>query len=109
MRRLFWIAVGVVVLVALATPLRAEYVLAPLLGLAIWRVGVGSLASFRTGAAHIPSGDPSPVDLEVERTVYWCQGCGAELLLLIRGTETPPRHCGERMTERSEIARDRLY
>lgn len=105
MKRLLWVAVALLVFVALVTPLPSEYVLAPLVGIAIWQVGMGSLASFRNGAAHIPSGDPIAVDLEIERVVYWCQGCGAELLLLVRGTQTPPRHCGERMTERTEIAR----
>lgn len=105
MRRWVWAAVGIALVAALVTPVPAEYVLAPLVGVAIWHVGMGSLASFRNGAAHVPSGDPVPVDLEIERVVYWCQGCGAELLLLVRGTETPPRHCGERMTGRTEIAR----
>ena len=82
------------------------YGLAPLLGVLIFRIGYGSLASFQAGADHIPSGDPQPVDLAAERTVYWCQGCGAEALLLVRGTPIPPRHCGERMTERLEVPRE---
>lgn len=108
MRRWLWLAIGVAVVVALVTPLHNEYVLAPLLGLAIWKVGTASLGSLHRGAAHIPSGDPSPVDIRVERVTYWCEGCGAELLLLVRGTESPPRHCGERMVERQEVAHDPL-
>lgn len=105
MRRLLWLAVPIALLVVWLTPVRAEYVLAPLLGLAIWQVGVASLGSFRRGAAHIPSGDPVAVDTQQERTTYWCQGCGTAVLLLVRGTESPPRHCGERMAERREVAR----
>lgn len=106
MSRWLWVVVGGALLVALVTPIRAEYVLAPLLGVVIWWIGVGSLASLRRGAAHLPSGDPTPLDLQVERITYWCEGCGAELLLLVRGTDMPPRHCGERMTPHTEVLRD---
>ncbi len=104
-----WIAVGVVIaLVALldrAGVLPARYVLAPLLGLLILAIGRASLRSFRSGAAHIPDGPPRPLDLAQERVTYACGGCGAEVLLLVRGTEVGPRHCGERMTERREVPR----
>lgn len=83
------------------------YVGAPLLGLLIYTIGVASLGSLRRGASYVPDGPPRPVDPRSERTVYWCEGCGAELLLLVRGTVSPPRHCGERMTERREVARER--
>lgn len=84
----------------------APYVFGPLLGYAIWRVGIATFGSLRRGADHIPDGSaPRPVDLATERTTYWCEGCGAELLLLVRGTPAPPRHCGERMHERHEVAR----
>ena len=82
------------------------YGLAPLLGIIIFRAGYGSLASFQAGGEHIPAGDPEPLDVTAERVVYWCEGCGAELLLLVRGTPMPPRHCGERMVERAEVARE---
>lgn len=81
------------------------YGLAPLLGILIFRVGYGSLSSFQAGGDHIPSGDPEPVDVAAERVTYWCEGCGTELLLLVRGTPMPPRHCGERMAERTEVPR----
>lgn len=100
-------AVAVAGLVVALTDVPAAYVFAPLLGLAILRIGLGSLFSLQAGAAHVPSGDPSPVDPTTERTTYWCGGCGAEVLLLVRGTESPPRHCGERMHERVEILRRR--
>ena len=59
--------------------------------------------SLRAGAAHIPDGPAVPVDPATERVTYWCGGCGAELLLLVRGAAVAPRHCGERMTERREV------
>lgn len=103
---LVWLVLGAVVVVLTGVP--AAYVFAPLLGIAILWFGLGSLRSLQTGAAHIPDGDPEQVDPTVERTTYWCAGCGAEVLLLVRGTESPPRHCGERMHERVEIPRERL-
>jgi DNA-directed RNA polymerase subunit RPC12/RpoP len=99
--------VGIAVILAMTGFVRPVYVFAPLLGLAIWRVGYGSLASLRAGGTHIPDGPPQPVNPAVERVVYWCDGCGAELLLLARGAEVAPRHCGERMTERRETPASR--
>jgi DNA-directed RNA polymerase subunit RPC12/RpoP len=100
--------VVVAVVVVLGTDVPAAYVFAPLLGMAILWFGLGSLRSLQAGASHIPDGDPVPVDVTSERITYWCAGCGAEVLLLIRGTESAPRHCGERMRERVEIVRERL-
>jgi DNA-directed RNA polymerase subunit RPC12/RpoP len=109
LRRLFWpvAAAGLVVGVLLVwlDVLPGAYVFAPLLGVFIYLFGVASLASFQRGAAYIPDGPPEPVDTRAERTTYWCAGCGAELLLLVRGAAVPPRHCGERMVERHEVAR----
>lgn len=107
LRRLFWpVVAGLLLLVALDV-VEARYVFAPLMGLAIMRVGLASLGQLAGGGgAHIPEGDPVAVDTRVERVTYWCGGCGAELLLLVRGAATtPPRHCGERMVERREVAR----
>lgn len=103
----FWVAVVVAVLIAGFTDVPSAYVFAPLLGIAILWFGLGSLASLQRGASHIPDGEPSPVDPAIERTTYWCGGCGAEVLLLVRGTASPPRHCGERMRERVEILSER--
>lgn len=83
----------------------AAYVFGPVMGYGIFRVGQASFSSLREGASHIPDGPPVPVDTTMERIIYWCGGCGAELMLLVRGTQTAPRHCGEKMTERAEIAR----
>lgn len=103
---LAWLVIGAVVVAVTDVPM--AYVFAPLLGVAILWFGLGSLRSLQAGAAHIPDGDPQEVDPTVERTTYWCAGCGAEVLLLVRGTESPPRHCGERMHERVEILRERV-
>jgi DNA-directed RNA polymerase subunit RPC12/RpoP len=107
MKRLINLAmlVGIGLVVFGSVP--AAYVFGPLVGYGILRVGQASFSSLRDGASYIPDGPPVAVDTSVERIVYWCAGCGAELLLLIRGTETAPRHCGEKMTERAEIARPR--
>ncbi|MPZ87543.1 MAG: hypothetical protein GEU81_05595 [Nitriliruptorales bacterium] len=106
MYRLFWPAVACGLLLSALGIVPLPYIGAPLLGLLIYRAGVATLGSLRRGASFVPTGTPHPVDARTERTVYWCSGCGAELLLLVRGTETPPRHCGERMTERHEVARE---
>lgn len=105
MKRLFWPIVAIGVTLVATGAVDAVYVFAPLLGLFIWRVGTASLSSLRAGGAAIPEGPPTAVDPRDERTVYWCSGCGAELLLLVRGADVPPRHCGERMTARTELAR----
>lgn len=104
LRRLFWPVVAIGVLLVLLNVVEPRYVFAPLLGLFIWRMGTASFGSLRAGAAHIPDGPPVPVDTSTERTTYWCGGCGAEVLLLVRGAEVAPRHCGEKMLERREVA-----
>jgi hypothetical protein len=101
-RRLVWVAVGLALLLVVFGVVRPVYVVAPLTGLAIWRVGTAMLGSLRADAP-VANTEPKPVDPETERVVYWCEGCGAELLLLMRGAQTPPRHCGEGMTERREV------
>lgn len=107
-KRLFWSAVAVGLALWVFGVVEGVYVFAPLLGLTIWFVGIASFASLRHGAGHIPDGPPEPVDTRTERVVYACGGCGAEVLLLVRGTESPPRHCGEKMTTHREVARDLL-
>ena len=107
-RRLFWVAVAAGLLAASLGWIEARYVFAPLLGLLIMRIGLASFGSLRAGGAHIPQGDPVVLDPSQERITYWCGGCGAEVLLLVRGAEVAPRHCGERMAERREIVRGAL-
>jgi hypothetical protein len=105
MQRLLWLAVPIGAVLVMTGTAPAYLVFGPLLGLLILRIGLATFASLRAGGAHIPDGPARPVDLSAERIVYWCEGCGAELLLLARGTTIPPRHCGERMTERAEVLR----
>lgn len=105
MKRLGWAVVGAGVLLWMLGVVEARYVFAPLLGLVIWLVGLASFRSLRAGGAHIPDGPPQSIDTRQERITYWCADCGAELLLLVRGAQTAPRHCGERMAERREIPR----
>ncbi|MBW3601213.1 MAG: hypothetical protein KY434_00750 [Actinobacteria bacterium] len=105
MRRLFWPAVVLGLALAAFDIVPAAYVVALLMALAIWRVGTAMLASLH-GGGPTPESPPAPVDTRVERVTYWCEGCGAELLLLVRGSRTPPRHCGEPMHERREVPRD---
>jgi DNA-directed RNA polymerase subunit RPC12/RpoP len=105
-RRWVWLAVALgLLLLIVFDVVPARYIFAPLLGLLIFGIGKASIASFGRGASYIPDGPPQPVDVRSERTTYWCGGCGAELLLVVRGTTTAPRHCGEKMVERREVAR----
>lgn len=109
MKRSVVVVVGLLVVVGLvvADVVSLRVVLAPLLGIGIYLFGTASLGSFRRGASYIPDGPPEPVDTTTERVVYWCAGCGAEMLLLVRGTAVAPRHCGEKMTERVEVTSGR--
>ena len=97
------IAVGVAVLVVSVVAvfdLDIKWALAPLLGLFVYKVGTASLRSM--AARSTAPSSPARVDEEGTRTLYWCEQCGTELLLVIRGSGLPPRHCGERMHERRE-------
>ncbi|MFN2555805.1 MAG: hypothetical protein ABR592_02865 [Nitriliruptorales bacterium] len=101
---MIWILVAAAALV-IAVVFDPKWVLAPLLGYAIFRVGTATLRSMAAGApARVDK--PEPVLNRPERTLYWCEPCGAELLLLVRGAQAPPRHCGERMHERIELMRE---
>ena len=96
------LVVGVVVLVG--TQVSWRLALAPLLGIAIWAWLRASLRSFvqhgQTGITAADDPEPVPVD---ERTIYWCEECGTELVLTVRGSGLAPRHCATKMHERSEI------
>jgi hypothetical protein len=80
-----------------------RWVLAPLLALGLLRWSIASLRVLITDAADdtgLPEVEEGP-----ERTVFHCPECGTELLLLFRGTERAPSHCGQRMSARTEIVR----
>ena len=60
------------------------------------RLGV---ASFRP-LARVERSGPAVDVVEPEGAipVYACTGCGTQLVLLRKGNDRPPRHCGEPMT-----------
>ncbi|HUH07984.1 MAG TPA: hypothetical protein VML96_09270 [Egibacteraceae bacterium] len=101
-RMLFWVTLAASLALAAADAIPLSYVVAGLAAVLIWRTGTASLRSLRSEHSFVPSGAAQPVDSTLERVVYACEGCGTEVLLLMRGTELPPRHCGERMLERRE-------
>lgn len=82
-----------------------KFVLAPLLGFAIFRWATGTLrAMVHDGQARVGADEqqPKPVAAD-ERVMYWCEECGTELVLLVRGSGKAPRHCGGSMHERAEL------
>jgi DNA-directed RNA polymerase subunit RPC12/RpoP len=107
-RRPIVLLVVVLVAVVIGTQVGWRFVLAPMLGLAIWS---WATASMRSMANHGTSGTAASDEPEVvidrpERTMYWCEECGTEVLLLVRGSGVAPRHCATRMHERAELVRD---
>ena len=77
--------------------------LAALMGAGIVAVGFATLRSLgRPGPHAAAPEDVVPVPPDV-RITYWCENCGAEVLLLRKGTDAPPRHCGESMVRRQEV------
>lgn len=101
---MIWV-LGAAVAVVIAVVFDPKWVLAPLLGYAVFRVGTAMLRNMAVDA-RAPTEEPRPVTDRPERTLYWCEPCGAELLLVVKGTAHPPRHCGERMHERVELLRE---
>jgi hypothetical protein len=95
---------AVAIAVAVGTLFGWRWVLAPLLGWAVLTWLLGSLralvAAGRPGAGDAGDG---PVALEDGRTLFWCEECGTEVQLLVRGTSRAPSHCGQRMHERTEL------
>lgn len=77
-----------------------------LLGALIIAIGIGTLRGFaQPSPAHSPA-DAEPVRLEITRITFSCESCGTEVLLLRRGSDASPRHCGEAMTRRDEVSRN---
>lgn len=81
-----------------------QWVFAPLLAYALLRWSLASLRVLVTDGRQLgaEAATAGPVGVD-ERVLYWCEECGAELLLLVRGTARAPSHCGQRMHERTEI------
>lgn len=98
-----WALVAVAA-IAVAVAFGPRWVIAPLLGYLIYRVGTGMLAGMAADADATPP-KPTAIAQTTERTVYTCGECGTEVVLVVRGEEAPPRHCGERMHPRTEIPR----
>jgi hypothetical protein len=65
-----------------------------LIATVVLRWGVASIRPLQAGAKTY-----APVDVvEPEGVpVYSCRECGTQLVLLRRGSDKPPRHCGEAM------------
>ena len=82
-----------------------RWVLAPVLAWLLLRWLLGSLRALVADGRR-PGQDEAtaatPVDPD-ERTYFWCDECGYEVLLLVRGTARGPSHCGQRMHERTEL------
>lgn len=80
-----------------------RWVLAPLLALGLLRWSVASLRVLVVDAKEDGVEDaPAPLD-GPERTLFWCEECGTEVMLVVRGTSRAPSHCGQRMHERTEL------
>jgi hypothetical protein len=80
-----------------------RYVIAAVIGLVILVLGAGTLRGLARPRATIKPEQAVPVLRTGARVTFWCETCGTELLLLKRGTENPPRHCGEPMIRREEL------
>lgn len=109
MRSVLLVAAGAAA-VLVGTQVGWKLVLAPLLGLVIWSWAAATLRSMAThGTTGVAATDvPEVVVDRPERTLYWCEECGTEVLLLVRGSGRPPRHCATSMHERNEVATRRV-
>lgn len=92
-------------LLAVAALLIARYVFdvswgaraagALLISTLVIRWGYASLRPMQVGTKNYDPVDV--VDPDGGLPVYSCSGCGTQLILLRKGNERPPRHCGEPM------------
>lgn len=99
------LAVALAIAVPVGVVFGWRWVFAPLLGWAIYRWATGSLRAMVTDGRAIAAAEdtgPTPV-VGDERILYWCEECGTEVMLVIRGSGMPPRHCGTKMHERAEL------
>ncbi|MEX2550438.1 MAG: hypothetical protein WD638_09440 [Nitriliruptoraceae bacterium] len=81
-----------------------QWVLAPLLGYALLRWSIASLRVLVHDGKELGGDDDDAGPAAADgRTLFWCEECGTELLLLVRGSARAPSHCGQRMHERTEI------
>ncbi len=72
----------------------ARAAVAVLIGTLVVRIGIASIGPLQVGAKSHP-----PVDVVESGSipVYACAECGTQLVLLRKGNDKPPRHCGEPM------------
>jgi hypothetical protein len=90
--------------VAIGVTFGWQWVLAPLLAYGLLRWSIASLRVLVTDGRNLGDEEAraAPVSPD-ERTLFWCEECGTEVMLLVRGTARGPSHCGQRMNERTEI------
>lgn len=100
-----WIAIFSILLVAVVvgTNFGWRWVLAPLMAFALLKWLFASLRVLVHGGRNADEPFDDDVDDDAH-TLFWCEECGTELLLIARGTRRPPSHCGQRMHERTELA-----
>ncbi len=69
-------------------------------------VGSIGLAMLRSLVGRTPHQPLEQIELPPPdvRITYWCENCGTEVLLVRKGSDTAPRHCGESMAKREEVA-----
>ena len=84
-----------------------KFVFAPLLAYAVFAFATANLrAMVNDGRSRMTAEEqqPRPVDADApERTVYWCEECGTEVVLMVLGSGVAPRHCGSAMHEGAEL------
>lgn len=105
MKRLVrWVVIFLVLLTAvvIGTNFGWRWVLAPLMGFAVLTWLFASLRVLVDPGRNAGGDVDDDVD-DGTHTVFWCEECGTELLLIVRGTSRAPSHCGQRMHERREL------
>lgn len=103
MRRLLWLLVALAVIGLIGINVGWRWVFAPLLAVVLLRWSLASLRVLVTDAEELAGPEAAAPVSDDERTLFWCEECGTEVLLLVRGTARAPSHCGQRMNERTEL------
>jgi hypothetical protein len=93
---------GTVALVAVAVALvvtgNTNLLVAGGMGLFVLAVGVAVFRGY--SRTRGPTGPPQDVTESGTLLVFACETCGEQLILLRKGTDTPPRHCADPMVLR---------
>lgn len=109
MRRLLLLLVVVAVATLIGTNFGWVWIGAPLLGYTVYTFVISNLRGLAHGARMGAPDDDEVLGTPMrpdERVLFWCEECGTEVLLLVRGTTRAPSHCGQRMHERIELLAD---